>query len=261
VTAGRSRQADGSAGDADYARIGEGYTRYRRPEPAFEAAIAVALGSARTVVNVGAGAGSYEPLDRRVTAVEPSATMRAQRPAGLAPAIDATAESLPFDDGAFDAALTTFSVHQWTDLGAGLRELRRVATGPVVIMTCDPARLRRSWLAEYAPEVIRVESSRYPAPAQIAGQLGGETTVHVLPIPLDCVDGFGEAYYGRPEVLFEPGARRANSAWSFVGDDVHERFERTLADDLASGEWDRRFGALRTQPFFEGSLVLIRSVP
>lgn len=110
MTSERSRRADGSAGDADYARIGEEYARYRRPEPAFEAAIAAALGSARTVVNVGAGAGSYEPLDRMVTPVEPSATMRAQRPVGRARAIDATAESLPFDDDAFHAALTTFSV-------------------------------------------------------------------------------------------------------------------------------------------------------
>lgn len=261
MTSERSRRADGSAGDADYARIGEEYARYRRPEPAFEAAIAAALGSARTVVNVGAGAGSYEPLDRTVTPVEPSATMRAQRPVGRPRAIDATAESLPFDDDAFDAALTTFSVHQWADLRAGLHELRRVATGQVVIMTCDPARLGLSWLAEYAPEMIQVESRRYPAPAEIAGHLGGETTVDVLPIPLACVDGFGEAYYGRPEALLDPGARRANSAWSFVGDDVHERFERTLRADLASGEWDRRYGRLRTQPFFEGSLVLIRSVP
>ncbi|WFR67434.1 class I SAM-dependent methyltransferase [Curtobacterium flaccumfaciens] len=121
-----TRTTDGSAGDADYARIGEDYRKYRRPEPAFARAITKALSNARTVLNVGAGAGSYEPTDRDVTAVEPSASMRAQRPDTLAPAIDATAEALPFADGTFEAAMTTFSVHQWGDLERGLAELRRV---------------------------------------------------------------------------------------------------------------------------------------
>jgi hypothetical protein len=116
--------ADGSAGDANYAAIGAAYTQYRRPDPRIAARIAEALGTARTVLNVGAGAGSYEPADREVTPVEPSASMRAQRPAHLAVAVDATAENLPFADDAFDAAMTTFSVHQWSDLRAGLREMR-----------------------------------------------------------------------------------------------------------------------------------------
>ncbi len=138
-----TRMADGSAGDANYATIGEAYTQYRRPDPRIGAAIAEALGAAGTVLNVGAGAGSYEPADRDVTPVEPSASMRAKRPAGLPAAVDATAEHLPFDDNAFDAAMTTFSVHQWGDLRAGLQELRRVTRGPVVILTCDPDLVRR----------------------------------------------------------------------------------------------------------------------
>ncbi|WP_134196112.1 class I SAM-dependent methyltransferase [Curtobacterium sp. PhB25] len=154
---------DGSAGDADYGAIGAGYTQYRRPEPAFSAAIRAALGDARTLVNVGAGAGSYEPSNLEVTAVEPSATMRAQRPMGSAPALDATAEDLPFGHDTFDAALASFTVHQWRDLPAGLREVRRVTRGPVVILTCDPAALTRSWINEYAPEVIATEASRYPS--------------------------------------------------------------------------------------------------
>jgi SAM-dependent methyltransferase len=251
------RTSDGSAGDADYGTIGTGYRSYRRPEPEFEAAIATALGDARTVVNVGAGAGSYEPRDREVTAVEPSASMRAQRPADLAVAIDATAEHLPFADDAFDAAMTTFSVHQWPDLEAGLAELRRVARGPVVVMTCDPTLLDRFWLADYAPAVIATEARRYPSIERITAGLGGRVRVVPLPIPLNCVDGFGEAYYGRPEMLLDPGARRANSAWSFVSDAEADAAVASLRADLASGAWDARHGALRTQPHFDGSLVLV----
>jgi SAM-dependent methyltransferase len=252
---------DGSAGDADYGTIGVGYARYRRPEPAFAHAIRAALGDAETLVNVGAGAGSYEPDHLDVTAVEPSAAMRAQRPAGSAPVVDAVAEDLPFADGAFDAALASFTVHQWRDLRGGLRELRRVARGPVVILSCDPDALERSWIHEYAPEVIATEASRYPAIAAIREGLGGDVTVESLPIPLACVDGFSEAYYGRPEAMLDPGARLANSAWSFVGPEVAERFERTLRADLGSGAWDARHGALRTQPTFDGSLRLIVGRP
>ncbi|BDZ49802.1 hypothetical protein GCM10025867_20430 [Frondihabitans sucicola] len=252
-----ARRTDGSAGDADYGTIGAGYAHYRQPDPRIKAAIVEALGDARSVVNVGAGAGSYEPRDRNVTPVEPSASMRAQRPAGLATAIDGTAEHLPFDDDAFDAAMSTFSIHQWGDLGAGLRELRRVTRGAVILLSCDPAALDRFWLVEYAPEVIRTEASRYPAPADVARLLGGDVTTTPVPIPLDCTDGFGEAYYGRPELLLEPGARLANSAWSFVEPEVEGRFVENLTADLASGVWDERHGHLRTQPTFDGSLRLI----
>jgi SAM-dependent methyltransferase len=252
-----ARHDDGSAGDADYGTIGVDYTKYRRPDPRIAATIIDALGDAETVLNVGAGAGSYEPVDRAVTAVEPSASMRAQRPDGLPVAIDATAESLPFADDSFDAAMATITVHQWLDLAAGLAEVRRVTTGPVIILTADPAELSRFWLNEYAPEVIETEARRYPAPSRIAGLLGGTAEIRSVPIPLDCTDGFGEAYYGRPEALLDPGARRANSAWSFVGPEVVDRFERTLRSDLESGAWDARHGALRTQPEFDGSLRLI----
>ncbi len=256
-----TRSDDGSAGDADYGAIGTSYSRYRRPDPRIAARVSQALGAARTVLNVGAGAGSYEPADRRVTPVEPSESMRAQRPAGLAPAVDAVAEDLPFPDGAFDAAMTTFSVHQWADLRAGLREVRRVTRGPVVILTGDPGRLRRFWLAEYAPEVIETEARRYPTVAAIAEALGGPVTVELVPVPLDCTDGFNEAYYGRPEALLDPAARLSCSAWSFVGDAVQDRFTRELGRDLADGTWDRRHGRLRSQPAFDGSLILITAQP
>jgi SAM-dependent methyltransferase len=255
------RTTDGSAGDADYGTIGSGYVSYRQPDPRIFAAIIDAFGGARTIVNVGAGAGSYEPTDREVTPVEPSASMRAQRSESLATAIDATAEALPFAYDAFDAALASFTVHQWTDLRAGLREIRRVTTGPVVVLTCDPSALDRFWLADYAPEVIATEASRYPALDAIAEALGGTVEIASVPIPLDCTDGFSEAYYGRPERLLEPGARLANSAWSFVDRSVEDRFVARLGEDLASGAWDERHGTLRQLPAFEGSLRLIVSRP
>jgi hypothetical protein len=249
---------DGSAGDADYAWIGKVYTGFRNPDPRIEVVLATALGTARTVLNVGAGAGSYEPADRDVTAVEPSASMRAQRPAGR-PAIDATAERLPFADSAFDAAMATFTVHQWKDLRAGLVEMRRVTSGPIAILTCDPLRLYRFWLHEYAPEVLDAEARRYPAISAIAEGLRGTVDVRPVAVPLDCTDGFNEAYYGRPELLLNPAARRACSAWSFVGEDVHNRFTEHLSRDLAEGRWDRHHGSLRRQPTFDGSLVLVVS--
>jgi hypothetical protein len=252
-----SRHDDGSAGDVNYAAIGTSYSHFRRPDPRIAGMIEDLLGDAKTVLNVGAGAGSYEPTGRIVTALEPSASMRAQRPAHLVPAIDGVAEKLLFADGSFDAAMSTFSVHQWQDLDAGLRELRRVTRGPVVIMTCEPAELDRFWLNDYCPEAITVEAGRYPSPQRIAQALGESSLIMPVPIPLDCTDGFNEAYYGRPEMLLDPNARLACSAWSFVPPEVVKRFEAALAADLKSGQWDARHGGLRTQPVFEGSLKLI----
>jgi hypothetical protein len=251
------RAEDGSAGDADYGRIGKRYADYRQPEPKIAAAIVEALGNARTVLNVGAGAGSYEPTDRTITAVEPSASMRAQRPPHLPRAIDAAAERLPLPDRSFDASMATYSVHQWSDLQAGLAEMRRVTIGPVLILSCDPQALDRFWLHDYAPEVIAVEAGRYPPIATIREALGGTTEVRRLPIPLDCRDGFNEAYYGRPERLLDADARRVCSGWSFVAPEAVARFEARLREDLASGAWDRRHGALRSQPSFDGPLRLI----
>ncbi|MEV0400266.1 class I SAM-dependent methyltransferase [Actinoallomurus sp. NPDC050550] len=258
-TSGRS--SDGSAGDADYGRIGIGYTDYRRPDGRIARSIADALGDVRSLVNVGAGAGAYESVAPRVTAVEPSESMRAQRPAHLPPAVDATAENLPFADDAFDAAMTTFSVHQWSDLKAGLREMRRVARGPVVVLTCDPDLVRDFWLYEYAPLVLDTEARRYPAIGDIADALGGEVSVRPVPIPADCTDGFNEAYYARPERLLDPGARQACSAWSFVESELCEQYVERLRGDLRSGAWDERHGALRGQPSLNGSLVVVRAIP
>lgn len=258
----RERAAvDGSAGDADYGAIGRGYARYRQPEPEFATAIAAVLGDATTVLNVGAGAGSYEPTDREVIAVEPSASMRAQRPQHLVTAIDAVAEDLPFPDDHVDAAMSTFSVHQWPDLEAGLGELRRVSRGPVLLLTCDPDRVRDHWLHAYAPAVLETEFRRYPPVQRITDVLGGSSTVQRLPIPFACVDGFSEAYYGRPEKLLDPGARSANSAWSFVSEDEQQALVGRLREALQTGAWDRAHGQLRRQSHFLGSLVLITAYP
>ena len=255
------KSADGSAGDADYASIGAVYGNYRMADSRIAAFVHAALGDARTVLNIGAGTGSYEPTDRLVTAVEPSATMRQKRPPNLPAALDACAEHLPFPDRSFDAAMGTFTVHQWLDLGAGLREVRRVTRGPVVFLTCDPALLRTYWLYQYSPEVIETEAARYPQITAVAAGLGGTIKVTSVPIPLDCTDGFNDAYYGRPEMLLNQAARLACSAWSFVEPAAVTRFEAHLARDLADGTWDKKHGHLRKQKYFEGALVLVVSVP
>jgi SAM-dependent methyltransferase len=255
------RRGAGSAGDVDYGAIGRSYARFRQPEPLIATQILEALGDARTVLNVGAGTGSYEPTDREVTAVEPSASMRAQRPANLGVAIDAVAEDLPFADGSFDASMATVTVHQWSDLEQGLAEMRRVTRGPVVLLVCDPALMQDYWLNDYIPEVRAIEASRFPPIHRIAAALGGTIRVEPVPIPLDCRDGFNEAYYGRPEALLDPEARLACSSWSLVPEAAVDRFVRHLTGDLASGRWDERYGHLRVQPFFNGPLRLVVGTP
>ena len=257
----RGRHGDGSAGDVDYGDIGGTYGRFRQPDPMIAAQILEALGDARTVLNVGAGTGSYEPTDREVTAVEPSASMRAQRPANLSVAIDAVAEDLPFAAASFDASMAIVTVHQWSDLEKGLAEMRRVTRGPVVLLVCDPAVMKEYWLNEYIPEVRAIEASRFPPLDRIEAALGGQVEVRSVPIPLNCRDGFNEAYYGRPEALLEDEARLACSSWSLVPKPAVDRFVRHLSEDLASARWDRKFGHLRTQLFFDGPLRLIVGKP
>jgi SAM-dependent methyltransferase len=246
-------------GDFDYDRHGGGYALRRRTDPRIEAIVHAALGGARTVLNVGAGAGSYEPQDRYVIAIEPSAAMRAQRPASRVPAIHGFAEAIPLDDGAVDAAMAMVTVHQWSDLARGLAELRRVTRGPVVVLTFDGDALDRFWLADYAPELIAVERRRYPPMA--AFEALGRVDTRAVAVPIDCVDGFTEAFYARPERLVDPAVRRAQSAWGFVAPGVESRFEVTLGADLESGRWEERYGCWRAMPTFEGSLRLVVGYP
>jgi SAM-dependent methyltransferase len=245
------------AGDFDYESDGQGYARRRRADPRIEALIHRALGTARTVVNVGAGAGSYEPRDRYVLAVEPAAAMRAQRPAHLAPAVDAAAEQLPFDADSFDAGMATLTVHHWSDVERGLAELRRVSRGTVVILTYDPRALNDFWLADYLPEVIAVERRRFPDIKRISACLGGRVTVSEVPIPFDCPDGFGDAYYGRPEAFLDPAVRRAQSGFGLTDSRAVDAGVARLEQALRSGEWDRRHGHLRSQAERIGALRMV----
>ncbi|WP_019872859.1 class I SAM-dependent methyltransferase [Sporichthya polymorpha] len=249
------------AGDVDYEVAGAGYGAARRADPRIAAHVHAALGDARTVLNVGAGSGNYEPADRAVIAVEPSAAMRAQRPRTALPAVDATAEHLPFDDDSVDAAMATITVHQWADLARGLAELRRVARGPVVVLTFDPDAFAQYWLIGYGAELAAGDRARMPDPAAILDALGGRGSVQSVPIPRDCTDGFVEAYFGRPAAYLDPAVRDAQSVWRFVAPDVTARIVADLAADLASGAWDVRFGRLRTADSFDGSLRLVVAEP
>lgn len=245
------------AGDFDYEANGGGYALRRQPDPRIAALVHDALGDARTVINVGAGAGSYEPLDRHVVAVEPSAAMRAQRPHHLAPALDGTAERLPFDDDSFDAAMAMITIHQWSDLDAGLRELRRVSRGPVVLLTFDGDALLDFWMNDYVPEVVATERERFPTIDHVVRVLGGDAEVLAVPIPIDCTDGFGEAYYARPEAFLREDVRAAQSGWVLTDPEAVARGVARLAEDLESGRWDERHGHLREQPERVGAVRLI----
>src|SRR5450631_4319542 len=223
-----------------YDTIGATYTVTRRTEPRIAAQVWAALGDARTVLNVGAGTGSYEPSDRDVIAVEPSALMRAQRPAGAAPCVAATAESLPFEDQSFDAAMAVCTVHHWQDPIAGLREMRRVARRVVVFTydSSDAGWRRRFWLTrDYLPEVADFSVGR-PSLTEQASAI--EARVEPVLIPWDCADGFFEAYWRRPEAYLDEQVRRGISLWAIVGPEAEQRAVRSLRDDLVSGRWAER---------------------
>jgi SAM-dependent methyltransferase len=212
------------------------YAGSRRADPRIAAHIHAALGDARSVVNVGAGAGSYEPDDRDVIAVEPSEGMIAQR---TRPAIRALAESLPLDDGCADAAMAILTIHHWDDVAAGLRELRRVARERVVVLHFDPVLSRRFWFVEeYLPEIGEYERD-VVRPERVGELLGLPFEVRPVPIPHDCTDGFLGAYWRRPEAFLDPVVRAAISVFAPLGDAVAPALERLRAD-LESGEWERR---------------------
>jgi hypothetical protein len=223
-----------------YDTIGATYTLTRRTEPRIAARIWASLGDARTVLNVGAGTGSYEPPGRDVTAVEPSAVMRAQRPAGAAPCVAAAAESLPFEDQSFDAAMALSTVHHWQNPIAGLREMRRVARR-VVVFTFDASGTgwhRRFWLTrDYLPEVADLLVG-LPSLTEQARAIGART--EPVLIPWDCADGFFEAYWRRPEAYLDENVRRGISVWARVGPDAEQRAVHSLRNDLASGRWAER---------------------
>jgi SAM-dependent methyltransferase len=230
-----------------YDRIGANYGATRVPDPRIAALIHDALGEARSVVNVGAGTGAYEPTDREVLAVEPSQTMIAQRPPGSAPVIQASAEALPLADTSFDAALAVNTVHHWTDLRAGLRELRRVARKRIVIFLRDGRAGAPFWLVEdYLP---RLDQQRMTAAivATIEQELGPLAAIPVR-LPRDCLDGLFSAYWARPEMYLDSEIRRNISNFALAAEHELASGLARLQADLESGVWDRRYGDLRSLP-------------
>ena len=226
-----------------YDEIGRTYARTRATDPRIAAAIWDALGDARTVVNVGAGTGNYEPPDREVTAVEPSAVMIAQRPPDAAPVVQASAESLPFEDGSFDAAMAVLTIHHWSDWRRGIEEMRRVARR-IVLFSWDPSFARRLWIsAEYFPQLIDEDVRSFPSLADQAGAVRA-TSVTAVPIPWDCTDGFYGAHWRRPEAYLDREVRAGISVLARrEPDELAPGLERLRAD-LESGAWAERHADL-----------------
>jgi SAM-dependent methyltransferase len=228
---------------ARYDAIGRTYTATRGTDPRIAARIWDALGDARTVVNVGAGTGSYEPPDRDLTAVEPSVVMIAQRPPGAAPAVQASAEALPFDDASFDAAMAVLTLHHWSDFRGGCAELRRVARDRVVVFSWDPTYVGRMWLGpEYFPDYMRQDAEGFPSLAEQADAL--EAEVESVPIPWDCRDGFFSAFWRRPEAYLDPAVRAGTSTLAKRSEDELAEGLARLRADLESGGWARRHADL-----------------
>jgi SAM-dependent methyltransferase len=237
MDARRARSTEPAESTPLYDKIGVGYSNVRTTDLRIAQHIWAALGDAESVLNVGAGTGSYEPVDRRVIAVEPSRVMRAQRASDAAPCIAGDAAALPFADGSFDAAMAVLSDHHWPDPIAGLKEMARVARR-VVLFQLDNRLLPRYWLPrDYAPE-YRVLAMSRPSLAARAAAIGGRITA--VPVPWDCADGFILAYWRRPEAYLREDIRRGNSFWTRVGFRVEQRAVAALAEDLSSGRWKER---------------------
>lgn len=249
--------------EARYDAIGHDYARTRREDPVLRDLIHRALGDAKSVVNVGAGAGSYEPLDRHVIAIEPSDTMAAQRPRHLAPAIRAFAGSLPLRDRSVDAAMAILTIHHWDEeKERGVRELRRVARGPVVILTYDPRLCGKMWLMEeYFPEVAALDDAIFPTPEEITRWLGGRTEVTPVPIPRDTPDWHLGSFWAHPERVLDDGARNATSGFARAEPKVVARVVEAVRRDLESGAWDARHGRLRTLAEYDVGMRLLIARP
>lgn len=233
---------------AAYDEIGLNYSDFRRADPRIEARVWAALGDARSVVNIGAGTGSYEPPDREVIAVEPSSLMIAKRPEGAAPALQGAAEELPLEDQSVDAAMAVFTIHHWSDLDTGLAEMRRVARKRIVLLTIDATKNAEIWtLAEYFPEAMALEEEVMPSIASLEASLPG-ARIETVPMPSRCRDEFTSALWDRPELFLEPATLRASSLWHRLDPEVIEHGQERLRADLESGHWDEAHGHLRTLP-------------
>jgi SAM-dependent methyltransferase len=237
---------------AKYDSIGINYAQLRRPDPRIAAEIHAALGNAHTVLNVGAGAGSYEPLDRQVTAVEPSLEMIRQRDSSAAEVIQASADDLPFDDDTFDASMAILTIHHWPDRELGLQEMRRVTRGRIVLLTFDPS--HRPWLTDYLPELAALDEAQMPAMSDYQRWLGAVSVTPVL-VPHDCTDGFLYAYWRRPEVYLDARMRSGSSSFWAIGS--AEAGLQRLRRDLETGEWERRYADLLTLDGYDAGYRLV----
>ena len=237
---------------AHYDTIGVNYAQLRRPDGRIAAVIEDALGSAHTVLNVGAGTGSYEPTDRVVTAVEPSIEMIHKRSSSVAQVIQASADELPFEDKSFDAAMAILTIHHWPDKEAGLHEIRRVTRGRIVLLTFDPS--QRPWLTDYFPELSELDDAQMPKMGDYCRWLG-PVRVIPLPVPHDCADGFLYAYWRRPEAYLDPRIRSGSSSFWSIG--AIEAGLRRLSDDIQTGRWDRRYGHLRAVEEYDAGYRII----
>lgn len=224
--------------EVKYDSIGLNYAELRKPDPRIAAMIENALGPAETILNVGAGTGSYEPASRKVTAVEPSAEMIRQRSPMAAPAVQASAEDLPFENDSFDASMAILTVHHWRGQEAGLREMRRVTRGPVVLLTVDASH-QDMWLLDYFPQLATMDEAQMPRMSDYERWLGPVRIVPV-PIPHDCTDGFLHAYWRRPAAYLDRRIRSGISSFWAMRDTAYQGLEK-LARDLESGEWERRY--------------------
>ena len=241
---------------AAYDRIGTRYRRHRRPDPRIAAQVLAALGDASTVLNVGAGTGSYEPRDRRVVAVEPSMIMIRQRPADGAPVVQACAESLPFPKGSFDALQSILSVHHWADRAAGLAECIRIAPRRVLLMF-EPAIHNAFWLLdEYLPAAATLEAARAPTVAEVAHTLDAHR-VEVVPVPHDCIDGFGWAYWRRPEMYLDENVRACISMLAALSRAELDPGLARLERDIRSGAWEARHRDLLERDTIDGGFRLV----
>jgi SAM-dependent methyltransferase len=242
-----------------YDEFGRGYSTVRRTDPRIAEAITEALGDAARVLNVGAGTGSYEPADRRVVAIEPSAEMLSQRSPDAAPAVRATAESLPISDKTVDASMAVLTIHHWTNLDKGLAELVRVTRDTIVVVTMDVECLGRHWfIRDYLPEVLPGHAESFPTVDRLLRTLPDSTTT-VVPVPRNCVDGFLAAYWGRPEAYLDAAVRPGSSPWHQVPSVAVDRAVLRLSDDLVTGEWDGRYGHLRLRTELDVGLRIVRS--
>jgi len=242
----------------DYDNKEHKYSTVRKADARIQKYVEHGLQGMNTILNIGAGTGSYELDGKYIISVEPSEKMRLKRlELGRNPALNAKADSLPFDNNSFDATLAVLTIHHWPSLENGLKELVRVSKHKIVILTYDPEKLDLFWNIEYFPEVIRIEQKRYPALLKIQSIIGRVPNITNIKIPIDCTDGFQEAFYARPEEFLVKEVRQSQSAWGFLSNELENKYVEQLREELENGEWERKYGFHRTMQEFDGAYRML----